>query len=302
MEKNCNLCPRQCNIDRSAGRGFCNANENVFLARAALHFFEEPSISGSEGSGAVFFGGCNLRCVFCQNERISRGLTGKEVSVEKLAQIFLSLESQGANNINLVTPSHYVYAIKDALILAKEAGLKIPIVYNTSAYELPETLKMLEGLINIYLPDFKYFDDSLAVKYSNAPGYAETAKAAIAEMFRQVKTPVFDNRGIMQKGVIVRHLLLPLGVNNAKKIVSYLHETYGDSIYISLMNQYTPLDTPSMAKVRDKYPELFRRVTKREYERLLDHVLSLNIVNAYFQEGDTAKESFIPDFDLTGID
>lgn len=302
MGKNCNLCPRQCNIDRSAGRGFCNANENVFLARAALHFFEEPSISGSEGSGAVFFGGCNLRCVFCQNERISRGLTGKEVSVEKLAQIFLSLESQGANNINLVTPSHYVYAIKDALILAKEAGLKIPIVYNTSAYELPETLKMLEGLIDIYLPDFKYFDDSLAVKYSNAPGYAETAKAAIAEMFRQVKTPVFDDRGIMQKGVIVRHLLLPLGVNNAKKIVSYLHETYGDSIYISLMNQYTPLDTPSMAKVRDKYPELFRRVTKREYERLLDHVLSLNIVNAYFQEGDTAKESFIPDFDLTGID
>ena len=302
MGKNCNLCPRQCNIDRSAGRGFCNANENIFLARAALHFFEEPSISGSEGSGAVFFGGCNLRCVFCQNERISRGLTGKEVSVEKLAQIFLSLESQGANNINLVTPSHYVYAIKDALILAKEAGLKIPIVYNTSAYELPETLKMLEGLIDIYLPDFKYFDDSLAVKYSNAPGYAETAKAAIAEMFRQVKTPVFDDRGIMQKGVIVRHLLLPLGVNNAKKIVSYLHETYGDSIYISLMNQYTPLDTPSMAKVRDKYPELFRRVTKREYERLLDHVLSLNIVNAYFQEGDTAKESFIPDFDLTGID
>ena len=302
MGKNCNLCPRQCNIDRSAGRGFCNANENVFLARAALHFFEEPSISGSEGSGAVFFGGCNLRCVFCQNERISRGLTGKEVSVEKLAQIFLSLESQGANNINLITPSHYVYAIKDALILAKEAGLKIPIVYNTSAYELPETLKMLEGLIDIYLPDFKYFDDSLAVKYSNAPGYAETAKAAIAEMFRQVKTPVFDDRGIMQKGVIVRHLLLPLGVNNAKKIVSYLHETYGDSIYISLMNQYTPLDTPSMAKVRDKYPELFRRVTKREYERLLDHVLSLNIVNAYFQEGDTAKESFIPDFDLTGID
>ncbi len=302
MGKNCNLCPRQCNIDRSAGRGFCNANENVFLARAALHFFEEPSISGSEGSGAVFFCGCNLRCVFCQNERISRGLTGKEVSVEKLAQIFLSLESQGANNINLVTPSHYVYAIKDALILAKEAGLKIPIVYNTSAYELPETLKMLEGLIDIYLPDFKYFDDSLAVKYSNAPGYAETAKAAIAEMFRQVKTPVFDDRGIMQKGVIVRHLLLPLGVNNAKKIVSYLHETYGDSIYISLMNQYTPLDTPSMAKVRDKYPELFRRVTKREYERLLNYVLSLNIVNAYFQEGDTAKESFIPDFDLTGID
>ena len=297
----CDLCPRQCNTDRSLRPGFCNESEKIMLARAALHFFEEPSISGTEGSGAVFFCGCNLKCVFCQNEKISRGLIGKEVSVEELADIFLNLESQGANNINLVTPSHYVYQIKDALIRAKEKGLSIPIVYNSSAYELPETLRLLEGLIDIYLPDFKYMDEELAVKYSNAPGYPEIAKKAIEEMVRQVGAPVFDERGMMKKGVIVRHLLLPAGVKNAKSIVSYLNETYHDSIYISLMNQYTPMDTPSLKKAGEKYPDLLRKVTKREYERLLDFVLSLNIENAYFQEGDTASESFIPDFDYTGL-
>ena len=297
----CDLCPRQCNTDRSLRPGFCNESEKIMLARAALHFFEEPSISGTEGSGAVFFCGCNLKCVFCQNEKISRGLIGKEVSVEELADIFLNLESQGANNINLVTPSHYVYQIKDALIRAKEKGLSIPIVYNSSAYELPETLRLLEGLIDIYLPDFKYMDEELAVKYSNAPGYPEIAKKAIEEMVRQVGAPIFDERGMMKKGVIVRHLLLPAGVKNAKSVVSYLNETYHDSIYISLMNQYTPMDTPSLKKAGEKYPDLLRKVTKREYERLLDFVLSLNIENAYFQEGDTASESFIPDFDYTGL-
>ena len=297
----CDLCPRQCNTDRSLRPGFCNESEKIMLARAALHFFEEPSISGTEGSGAVFFCGCNLKCVFCQNEKISKGLIGKEVSVEELADIFLNLESQGANNINLVTPSHYVYQIKDALIRAKEKGLSIPIVYNSSAYELPETLRLLEGLIDIYLPDFKYMDEELAVNYSNAPGYPEIAKKAIEEMVRQVGAPVFDECGMMKKGVIVRHLLLPAGVKNAKSIVSYLNETYHDSIYISLMNQYTPMDTPSLKKAGEKYPDLLRKVTKREYERLLDFVLSLNIENAYFQEGDTASESFIPDFDYTGL-
>ena len=297
----CDLCPRQCNTDRSLRPGFCNESEKIMLARAALHFFEEPSISGTEGSGAVFFCGCNLKCVFCQNEKISRGLIGKEVSAEELADIFLNLESQGANNINLVTPSHYVYQIKDALIRAKEKGLSIPIVYNSSAYELPETLRLLEGLIDIYLPDFKYMDEELAVKYSNAPGYPDIAKKAIEEMVRQVGAPVFDERGMMKKGVIVRHLLLPAGVKNAKSVVSYLNETYHDSIYISLMNQYTPMDTPSLKKAGEKYPDLLRKVTKREYERLLDFVLSLNIENAYFQEGDTASESFIPDFDYTGL-
>ena len=302
MSDKCNLCPRKCNIDRSHNKGFCGVNDKIMLARAALHFYEEPSISGTAGSGAVFFSGCNLKCVFCQNESISRGAFGKEVSKERLAEIFLNLQSQGANNINLVTPSHYVPIIKESLILAKEQGLLIPIVYNTSAYESVETLKMLDGLIDIYLPDFKYMDDSLAVKYSNAPGYSDIAKAAIKEMFRQVGENRFDENGLMKRGVIVRHLLLPLGVNNAKQVVSYLHETYGDSIYISLMNQYTPMDTPALKKAGEKYPELLRKVTKREYERLLDHVLSLNIKNAYFQEGDTASESFIPEFDYTGVE
>ncbi|MBO4346946.1 MAG: radical SAM protein [Lachnospiraceae bacterium] len=301
MNSNCNLCPRKCNIDRSQNKGFCGAGKKVTLARAALHFYEEPSISGTAGSGAVFFCGCNLKCVFCQNEKISRKLTGKEVSIERLAEIFLELQSQGANNINLVTPSHYVPEIKEALILSKEKGLSIPIVYNTSAYECADTLRKLDGLIDIYLPDLKYMDDSLAVRYSGAPDYSGIAKDAIAEMYRQVGANEFDENGLMKKGVIVRHLLLPLGVNNAKEVVSYLYETYGDSIYISLMNQYTPMENETLKKAGEKYPELLRRVTKREYERLLDFVLSLDIKNAYFQEGETALESFIPDFDYTGI-
>ena len=301
MNSSCTLCPRKCNIDRSVKKGFCSVGKKVMLARAALHFYEEPSISGTAGSGAVFFCGCNLKCVFCQNEKISRGLIGKEVSIERLSDIFLELQSQGANNINLVTPSHYVIEIKEALILSKEKGLNIPIVYNTSAYENVDTLRMLDGLIDIYLPDLKYMDDSLAIKYSGAPDYSGIAKDAIAEMYRQVGANEFDENCLMKKGVIVRHLLLPLGVNNAKEVVSYLYETYGDSIYISLMNQYTPMENETLKKAGEKYPELLRKVTKREYERLLDFVLSLNIKNAYFQEGETASESFIPDFDYTGI-
>ena len=302
MASACNLCPRLCNIDRSEHKGFFGEGEKVMLARAALHFYEEPPISGENGSGAVFFCGCNLKCVFCQNEKISRGLIGKEVSIERLSDIFLSLQSQGANNINLVTPSHYVYQIREVLILAKKNGLTIPIVYNSSAYELPETLHTLDGLIDIYLPDFKYFDEAMAIKYSNAPHYRETAKNAISEMFRQVGEPVFDAKGLMKKGVIVRHLLLPLGVKNAKDVVKYLYETYEDKIYISLMNQYTPMENSNaLKKAGEKNPELLRKVTKREYEKLLDYVLSLGIKNAYFQEGDTASDSFIPDFDLTGV-
>ncbi len=302
MASACNLCPRLCNIDRSEHKGFCGEGEKVMLARAALHFYEEPPISGENGSGAVFFCGCNLKCVFCQNEKISRGLIGKEVSIERLSDIFLSLQSQCANNINLVTPSHYVYQIREALILAKKNGLTIPIVYNSSAYELPETLRTLDGLIDIYLPDFKYFDEAMAINYSNAPHYRETAQKAIEEMFRQVGEPVFDDKGLMKKGVIVRHLLLPLGVKNAKDVVKYLYKTYEDKIYISLMNQYTPMENSNtLKKAGEKNPELLRKVTKREYEKLLDYVLSLGIKNAYFQEGDTASDSFIPDFDLTGV-
>lgn len=298
----CSICPRQCNIDRSISKGFCGEFDTVRLARAALHYYEEPSISGTNGSGAIFFSGCNLKCVFCQNESIANNNTGLEVSTDKLADIMLDLQNQNAHNINLVTPSHYIYQIKEALILAKERGLTIPIVYNSSGYELASSIKELDGLVDIYLPDFKYMDDELAIKYSKAPNYSEYAKEAIKEMYRQVGSPKLDDLGLMKKGVVVRHLLLPLGVNNAKKVVSYLYDTYKDDIYISIMNQYTPMaDTPSMQSVSQLYPELFRKVTKREYNRLIDYVLSLNIINAYFQEGDTASDSFIPDFDYTGI-
>ena len=298
----CSICPRQCNIDRQLNKGFCGESDTVRLARAALHFYEEPPISGSNGSGAIFFSGCNLKCVFCQNESIANNNTGIEVSIDKLADIMLDLQSQNAHNINLVTPSHYIYQIKEALILAKEQGLTIPIVYNSSGYELASSIRELDGLVDIYLPDFKYMDDELAVKYSKAPNYSKYAKETVAEMFRQVGSPAFDDNGLMTKGVIVRHLLLPLAVNNAKNVIAYLHDTYEDNIYISIMNQYTPMtDTPSMKSVATLYPELFRKVTKREYNRLLDFVLSLNITNAFFQEGETASDSFIPDFDYTGI-
>lgn len=298
----CSLCPRQCNIDRQTAKGFCGESDSVRLARAALHFYEEPPISGTNGSGAIFFSGCNLKCVFCQNESIANNNTGMEISINRLADIMLELQSQNAHNINLVTPSHYIYQIKEAILLAKANGLTIPIVYNSSGYELASSIKMLDGLIDIYLPDFKYSDDTLAVKYSKAPNYSSYAREAIAEMFRQVGTPEFDENGLMKSGVIVRHLLLPLGVKNAKAVITYLNETYGDRIYISIMNQYTPMtETPSMLRIKDSYPELFRKVTKREYERLIDFILSLNISNAFIQEGHTASDSFIPDFDYTGI-
>lgn len=317
MDSRCSLCPRACNVSRDISKGFCAQTNEIRLSRAALHFYEEPPISGTAGSGAIFFSGCNLKCVFCQNESIANGNFGQVVSTERLARIMLNLQDQNANNINLVTPSHFVPQIREAIIIAKENGLNIPIVYNSSAYELPETLKLLDGLVDVYLPDFKYYDSSMAFRFSNAKDYPEIAKAAIEEMYRQVKTPVFDdsrsgisnpgavyssNSHLIKKGVIVRHLLLPLGVKNAENVISYLHETYGEKIYISVMNQYTPMtDTPTMLKVKDLYPELFRKVTKREYKRLTDFVLSLNVKNAFIQDGDTASDSFIPNFDLTGV-
>ncbi len=267
------------------------------VARAALHMWEEPCISGEEGSGAVFFTGCSLRCVYCQNYSLSRGETGKEISVKRLAEIFLELADQGANNINLVTPTHFVPQIIEALEMAKEEGLKLPIVYNTSGYERVEVLKKLKGLVDIYLPDFKYWEKESAKRYSMAGDYPEAAKAALREMVDQAPAPVFDERGIMRRGVIVRHLLLPGHVTEAKKIVEYLYKTYGDQIYVSLMNQYTPLDTLDA----DAFPELNRKVTKREYDRLVDYAIDLGVECGYIQEGETAMKSFIPPFTLNGV-
>ena len=283
------------------------------LARAALHYWEEPCISGTNGSGAVFFSGCALHCVFCQNEEIAQGLAGKEIPDERLAEIFLELQEKGANNINLVTPGQYVPHIIKSVQSAKDQGLSIPIVYNTGSYESVDTLRMLEGIVDVYLPDFKYMDAGISRKYSHAEDYASVAKAAIAEMVRQQPIAVFyPEKGIengkegkyiteaedgylIAKGVIVRQLLLPGLLLDAKKIIRYLVDTYGDQIYLSLMSQYTPL------KQVENYPELNRKVTDREYEKYLDYAISLGVTHGFIQEGDVAKDSFIPAFDCEGV-
>ena len=296
MLKDCHLCPRNCGVDRLAGqKGFCGVDAGIMVARAALHMWEEPCISGKEGSGAVFFSGCSLGCVFCQNRTISKGQSGKVITVERLAELFLDLQGQKANNINLVTAGHFLPQVREALILAKEQGLTIPVVYNSSGYEKAEMLRYLDGLVDIYLPDLKYLEADLAGKYSHAKDYPEVAMKALEEMVRQVGMPEFDERGMMKKGVIVRHLLLPGHVRNSKKVLEYLYGTYGDQIYISLMNQYTPM--PAM---KDD-PQLSRKVTDREYDRLLDHAISLGVTNCFIQEGETAKESFIPEFNGEGV-
>ena len=291
MLKSCNLCPRACNIDRNTALGVCQVSAKVKVARAALHFWEEPCISGNNGSGAVFFSGCSLHCVFCQNEEISHGKVGQEITIEELAGLYMDLQNQGANNINLVTGTHYIPQIVESVTIARKKGLNIPIIYNTSGYETVESLRLLEGIVNTYLPDFKYMDNSLALKYSHAKDYPDVAKEAIAEMVRQCGKPKFDNNGFIKSGVIVRQLLLPGHVKDAKSIVKYLYETFGDRIYISMMSQYTP-----MPHIASKYPELNRRVTKREYDILINYAIDLGVENAFIQDRAVAKESFIPEF------
>lgn len=295
---NCNLCPRQCGADRENGKsGICGVSgKNILAARAALHFWEEPCISGERGSGTVFFSGCPLRCVYCQNYQIAGTEVGMEISEERLKEIFLELQEKDAHNINLVTPTHYTPEIIRAIRKAKEQGLRLPIVYNCSGYEKVETLKMLKGIVNVYLTDFKYMEREAAVRYSKAPDYPEIARAALKEMMNQAGEAKFDENGIMQSGVIVRHLLLPGHVRNARAVVKYVYETYGDQLYLSLMNQYTPLP-----QVKKEFPELDRRVTEREYQRLISYALEIGVENAFIQDGNTAKESFIPMFDYEGI-
>ncbi|MEE1087271.1 MAG: radical SAM protein [Schaedlerella sp.] len=293
----CSLCPRECKVERKKGqKGFCGVSgETIFAARAALHMWEEPCISGETGSGTVFFSGCTLRCVYCQNYDIARARSGKEITKERLSEILLELQAKGAANINLVTPTHYTEQIIWAIQRAREEGLSVPIVYNCSGYEKTETLKMLDGIVDIYLTDFKYMDQELAKRYSKAEDYPEVAKEALKEMVRQTKEAEFDKDGMMTKGVIVRHLLLPGYLENAKKVVKYVFETYGNRVFLSLMNQYTPL--PQV-----KYlPEINRRVTAEEYEELVDYAIEIGVENGFIQEGETAEESFIPEFDYEGI-
>ncbi len=304
----CQLCPRNCRVDRLAGKlGYCREPAALYAARAALLQWEEPVISGSRGSGAVFFSGCNMGCLFCQNHDIARGKAGQEISPARLTEIFFSLQDQGAHNINLVTPSHYLPIIIPALRGAKSNGLSIPVVYNTAAYERVEAIQALEGLVDIYLPDLKYVSADLSACYSKAADYFSYASAAIAEMVRQVGTPLFSDGSstldceddaedpLMMRGVIVRHLALPGCAQDSKAVLRYLHDTYGDRIFISLMSQYTPM--PQTAND----PLLSRPLTTEEYDELVDYAVEIGIENGFIQGGETACESFIPAFDGTGL-
>ena len=296
MADKCTLCPRNCGVDRDNGKiGYCGQTDKVYVARAALHMWEEPCISGEAGSGTVFFSGCSLRCVYCQNYNIAHARAGKEVTKDRLAEIFLELQEKGANNINLVTPTHYTPEIVWAVETARKMGLIIPIVYNCSGYEKVETLRRLDGIVDIYLTDFKYMDQEVAGRYSHAPDYPEVAKMVLKEMVRQTGEAVFSEEGMMQRGVIVRHLLLPGYLNNAKEVVQYVYDTYGDKVFLSLMNQYTPL--PQV----EKYPEINRRATEEEYEELVNFAIEIGVENGFIQEGETAEESFIPEFNNEGI-
>ena len=294
--EDCLLCPRKCGINRSNGQtGVCGVSSEIKVVRAALHYWEEPCISGKKGSGAVFFSGCSLHCVFCQNREISDGKEGKVISKERLSDIFIELVDKGANNINLVTPGQYIPDIVWAVNDAKSRGMKLPIIYNTSGYENVTELKLLEGIVDVYLPDFKYMDSTLSAMYSRAKDYPSVAKQALSEMVRQQPDVVIDDAtGLIQKGVIVRQLLLPGHVNDAKAVLKYLYDTYHDHVYISMMSQFTPI------ALKD-YPEINRTVTRREYERLVDYALEIGITNAFIQEGDVAKDSFIPAFDCEGV-
>lgn len=304
----CALCPRACQVDREAGqRGRCHETATVRIARASLHMWEEPCLSGDRGSGTVFFTGCPLGCVFCQNYNIADGTNGVEVSTEELTDVFLKLQDMGAHNINLVTPTHFVPAIVPALERAKERGLSLPVVYNTGTYETIETLRMLDGLVDVWLPDFKYVDPELAARYSFAPDYFEVAAAALEEMVRQTRKRqrtetwvpglcAFDLDGMMTRGVIVRHLILPGHTEDSKAVLRYLWDTYGDALFLSIMNQFTPL--PHLRTLAGgAYAELDRKVTDAEYEEVVDFAVDLGITNAFVQEGEAASESFIPDFE-----
>ncbi|MBR3155019.1 MAG: radical SAM protein [Lachnospiraceae bacterium] len=297
----CRLCGRRCGINRTIRAGRCGMTERVYAARAALHMWEEPCISGKEGSGTVFFTGCPLGCVFCQNRVITLGrrhdeAVGVPLTEEQLAETFLDLERQHANNINLVTPTHFVPQIVRAVRIARARGLAIPIVYNTGSYETEETVRNLEGTVDVFLPDLKFMDPDISGRYAKAPDYFEVAEKAIHAMVEIAGQPAFDERGMMKRGVIVRHMVLPGHTKDSKRIISYLHETYGEKIYVSIMNQYTP-----MPGIGDEFPELARRVTKREYGRVVDHAIELGMENVFIQEGPTAAESFIPDFNGTGL-
>lgn len=285
----CDICPRACLADRSAETGYCGARANPNIARAALHFFEEPCISGTAGSGAVFFSGCNLHCLFCQNYVISNCLIGREYDADGLAEIMLNLQAASAHNVNLVTPSPHVNIIVEAIMSAKKKGLKIPVVYNTNAYEKVETLKRLEGLVDVYLPDIKYVSSSISKRYSDAEDYFEYASGAITEMYRQVGNLYIGDSGLAERGMLIRHLVLPGSIDETRLVLDYIRNAFSVRMYISLMSQYVP-------GYEADFPPLNRRLLKREYERAIDYCALLGFENVYVQKMSSAKSEYTPDF------
>ncbi len=287
---NCNICPRKCNVDRSIKTGVCGVSDTLKIARAAPHYWEEPCISGTNGSGTVFFSGCNMKCVFCQNYEISSGCSGKEITTDRLCEIYKELIDSGVHNINLVTPTHYA----EKIIQSLKKPLSVPVVYNSSGYDSVETLKKLEGKIQIYLPDMKYMNSAIAKKYSLAPDYPERAKDAVHEMFRQTGEAVFDEEGIMQSGVIIRHLMLPGESENTLDVIDWVSSEFGDKVVFSLMSQFTPNKNCSL-------PELQRTVSEEEYNKAVDYIYLCGMENVYVQDFSSAKKEYTPPFDLSGV-
>ena len=290
---NCNLCPRNCNINRKYKKGYCQAPNYLVVAKAYLHKWEEPIITGKKGSGTIFFSFCNLKCIFCQNYKISTNNYGKRITIKRFSDICIELQNKGATNINLVTPTHFVPWIIKGLKLAKKKGLIIPIVYNSSAYENIDTIKSLKGLIDVYIPDLKYYDNNIALKYSNAPNYYNNAILAIKEMYKQVGKPIIKN-GIITKGLIIRHLMLPTHLDDSKKIVDYIYKEYKNNVYISIMSQYTPIKEL-------KYKELNKKISNKEYYELIDYAYKIGVRKAFTQESESSNKLYIPDFNGEGI-
>ena len=286
--KCCTICPHNCKINRTKNPGRCKSTDKIKIALYSIHNFEEPCISGEKGSGTIFFSNCNMNCVFCQNYEISQLGRGKEITIEELANVMIKQQERNVQNINLVTPTSYALHIVEAIKIARKKGLEIPIVYNTNGYESVETLKLLEGYVDIYLPDLKYYYDDLAKKYSKVDNYFEIATKAIQEMYRQVGTPVLDENGVMKKGLMIRHLILPNEVQNSKKVLKWIKENIDSNVYVSIMAQYFPT-----YKAKE-IPEIARKITKEEYEKVENYLYELDLENGYIQELGEHEEEYVP--------
>lgn len=284
----CTICPHNCKINRTKNPGRCKSTDKIKIALYSIHNFEEPCISGEKGSGTIFFSNCNMNCVFCQNYEISQLGRGKKITIEELANVMIKQQERNVQNINLVTPTSYALHIVEAIKIAKKKGLEIPIVYNTNGYESVETLKLLEGYVDIYLPDLKYYYDDLAKKYSKVDNYFEIATKAIQEMYRQVGTPVLDENGVMKKGLMIRHLILPNEVQNSKKVLKWIKENIDSNVYVSIMAQYFPT-----YKAKE-IPEIARKITKEEYEKVENYLYELDLENGYIQELGEHEEEYVP--------